>query len=81
MQAKWVENTYGNYWISLNFNVIILIASFEHNLNFKIQETRNKLKMWVGFKISTTLVVTKNEISIFKGHLPIQIRLDPTVLW
>ena len=45
--------------MSLNFNLIILIASFSQNLNFKIQILAgNKLKICfsASFEISTTLV-------------------------
>ena len=48
------------YSISSNFNVIILIASFQDNLNFKIQILAgNSLKICLGtcFEISTTLIV------------------------
>ena len=44
--------------MSLNFNLIILIASFSQNLNFKIQILAgNKLKISVcaSFEISSTL--------------------------
>ena len=51
----------GGYLISLNFNVVILIASFlqNFNLNFNIQMLAgNKLKICVGagIDISSTIV-------------------------
>ena len=48
------------YWISLNKNVIILIASLQPNLKFKIQMVAgNQLKICVraSFEISSTLIM------------------------
>ena len=52
-----LDIAYAGYRISLTFNVIILKASFLHNLNFKIQMLAGKsLKICVSSHINTTLV-------------------------
>ena len=60
------------YWISLNFNVLNLIASILQNLNFKIQILPwNKFKICVGvgvgFEISMTSISYTEKFKYFSS--------------